>query len=401
MAGMDTEAKIDLLGEAAQFDICATSACLGVKAGGRKRDPGGLPRWIYPAIRPDGTKQLLMKVLMSNACRNDCAYCVNRCGGRGRAASFTAGELARTFLDFHRRGLAQGLFLSSAVEDDHTMSRMLDAVEILRGRAGFHGYIHLKVLPGATFGHVERAVELATRVSVNLEAPTPAHLARLAPDKNFGDGLLARMRWIHQCMNKKYEHVECKGQTTQYIVGATGESDREIVASAIGLYDELRLERAYFSAFQPLSGTPLEHLPPTPLMREHRLYQVDFLLRQYKWPREDVIFGADGNLSLRADPKYVWAVNHPECFPIEINTADLYQLLRIPGVGPRSARRIVRERNRGRLASLADLRSFGAAAKRAAPFVLMDGKQVVGEKGQRGLWEAGNEFTVASQADKL
>ncbi len=383
---MDTISKLDLLGEAAQYDICATSACIGVKNGGRKRTPHDLPRWIYPAVRPDGTRQLLMKVLMSNACRNDCAYCVNRCGGRGRPLSFTPDELVKTFLDFNRRGLAKGLFLSSAVENDNTMSRMLDTVEILRTRVGFRGYIHLKILPGASYGHVARAVELATRVSVNLEAPSPRHLAKIAPDKRFNDDLYARMKWIKEFMEKKQSHL-CKGQTTQLIIGATDESDREVVDRVIGLYSDLRLERTYYSAFRPITGTPMENNLPAPLMREHRLYQVDFLLRRYQWTREDLIFQPDGNLSLKQDPKYIWAINHPEFFPIEINAADRFELLRIPGIGPISARRILTARQHGRLQSSDDLRTLGIVTKRAAPFVLLNGRRYAEEKGQKELFE--------------
>ncbi|NIM04923.1 MAG: radical SAM protein, partial [Armatimonadetes bacterium] len=177
---MESGEKIEILGNSARFDICASS-CFTSK--GRRRAPYGLPRWIYPAVRPDGRHVLLMKVLMSNSCRNSCAYCQNRCGGSDRPVSFSPDELARTFLDLHHQGLAEGLFLSSAVENDTTMSRMLDAVEILRNRRGFGGYIHLKILPGAGFCQVERAVELANRVSVNLEAGSPEHLNSLAPDK--------------------------------------------------------------------------------------------------------------------------------------------------------------------------------------------------------------------------
>jgi putative DNA modification/repair radical SAM protein len=381
---MDIDAKIELLGNSARFDICATSACMGAQTEGRKRAPYNLPSWIYPAVRPDGRRILLMKVLMSNACRNDCAYCVNRCGGKGKTTSFSADELAKTFLDLNRRGLAEGLFLSSAVENDHTMSRMLDAVEILRNRARFNGYIHLKVLPGASYGHVERAVQLATRVSVNLEAPTPKHLQKFAPDKDFTEDLVSRMRWIRECLDKG--HTTCRGHSTQFVVGATGESDREIVNRACELYEDVKLERAYYSAFHPIAGTPMEHFPAAPLMREHRLYQVDFLLRRYHWQREDLIYQPDGNLSLKADPKYIWACHHPEIFPIEVNLAELHDLLRIPGIGPISARRIVSHRRLGRLQTLSDLRHFGVAAKRAAPFVLLNGKVQGGPVGQISLW---------------
>jgi predicted DNA-binding helix-hairpin-helix protein len=381
---MDREEKIELLGRSAQFDICASS-CFNTGEG-RRRAPQS-EKWIYPAALPNGKTIRLFKVLMSNACRNDCAYCVNRCGGRGRPAAFTPDELARTFLDLHHRGLAQGLFLSSAVEDDRTMSHMLDAVEIIRNRARFPGYIHLKILPGASFGQVQRAAELAQRISINLEAVDQNHLQKLAPDKNFKEDLFSRMRWIKESIAKR-EGI-CRGHTTQFVVGATGESDREIIDTVGNLYREMALERAYFSAFQPIAGTPLEGASPTPLMREHRLYQVDFLFRQYRWRREDIIFQTDGNLSLKYDPKMIWARSHPEVFPIEINQAALEELLRIPGVGPRSAKRILASRRQGKLQDLRDLRNFGAATKRAAPYVLINGRAQteVSSQTSLALWE--------------
>lgn len=363
--------KIEILGNSAKFDICASS-CFTAKGAGRQRAPYGLPRWVYPAVRPDGKRILLMKVLMANACRNNCAYCLNRCGGKGRPTAFSPDELVRTFLDLRQQGLAEGLFLSSAVENDNTMSRMLDAVEILRNRVGFNGYIHLKVLPGASFCQVERAVELANRVSVNLEAANAKYLGLLAPDKNFHDDLFVRMKWIHECLGKRRGFA--RGHTTQFIVGATPESDREILETTTGLYKDLALERAYFSAFQPIAGTPLEDALPAPLLREHRLYQADFLLRQYRWRQEDFIFQPDGNLSLKEDPKYIWARNHPEQFPVEVNRAELEELLRVPGIGPRSARRILKLRSRGKIFTLQDLRTLGAVARRAAPFVLINGR---------------------------
>jgi predicted DNA-binding helix-hairpin-helix protein len=377
---MDREEKVELLGRSAQFDICASS-CFNTGEG-RRRAPQS-ERWIYPAALPNGKTIRLFKVLMSNACRNDCAYCVNRCGGRGHPASFTPDELARTFLDLHHRGLAQGLFLSSAIEDDRTMSRMLDAAEIIRHRARFPGYIHLKILPGASFGQVQRAAELAQRISINLEAVDQAHLQKLAPDKNFKEDLFSRMRWIKESIAKR-EGI-CRGHTTQFVVGATGESDREIIDTVGNLYREMQLERAYFSAFQPVAGTPLAEAPPAPLMREHRLYQVDFLFRRYYWKKEDIIFQSDGNLSLKYDPKMIWARSHPEVFPIEVNQADLEELLRIPGIGPLSAKRILASRGKVKLQDLQDLRGFGAATKRAAPYVLINGRRGAAPEAQVSL----------------
>jgi predicted DNA-binding helix-hairpin-helix protein len=264
------------------------------------------------------------------------------------------------------------------------MDRMLTAVETLRLRHRFGGYVHLKILPGASFDRVERAVELADRVSVNLEAPGPDRLRAIAGDKDYEGDLLTRMRWARDLMTLR-EGAACRGQTTQFVVGAAGESDREIVTTTARMYRELRLERAYFSAFQPLTETPLEGTPPAPLMREHRLYQTDFLLRRYRWTLDDIIFGPDGDLSLAHDPKLTWAAAHPERFPIEINRARYHELLRVPGIGPKSAQRIVAARRQGRFNSLADLRPMGAVTKRAAPFVLLNGRLAERQPGQLAL----------------
>jgi predicted DNA-binding helix-hairpin-helix protein len=230
---------------------------------------------------------------------------------------------------------------------------------------------------------VERAVELANRVSVNLEAGNPKDLQMLAPDKDFTEDLFSRMRWIDECMRRR--ESLCRGHTTQFIVGATPESDRGILQTVSNLYRDIGLERAYFSAFQPIAGTPLEGALPAPLMREHRLYQADFLLRRYHWKQEEFIFQADGNLSLKEDPKMIWARNHPERYPVEINRAELAELLRVPGIGPKSARRILSSRKRGRLNTLGDLRSIGAVARRAAPFVLLNGRPQAEPAGQLAL----------------
>lgn len=374
--------KLEILGESAQWDICATDACMGRRGQGRRRAPADLPKWIYPAVRPDGKQVLLMKVLMSNACQNACAYCANRCGRAERSAGFGADELARTFLALHGRGLARGLFLSSAVPDsaNQTMERMLKAVEMLRIKHRFGGYIHLKILPGAGFDRIQRAVQLADRVSINLEAPGPERLRQIAPDKDFEGDLLTRMRWIRDLIAR--ERSTCRGHTTQFIVGAAGEADQEILQTAGRLYAEMSLERCYFSAFAPVPGTPLEDARAAPLTRENRLYQADFLFRRYGWRPEELIFGADGNLALGADPKLVWARAHSEHFPIEVNRADLHELLRIPGIGPTSARRILATRRKGRLTSLEDLRSLGAVASRAAGYVLLAGRRPGREGGQ-------------------
>lgn len=378
---MDTIQKIELLGRSAQYDLCG--AC-GPQVG-RVRDELG--RWIYPAVMPDGRRIALFKVLLSNACQKNCYYCANRASRDFRRISFTPEELARTFDQMHSRGQVQGLFLSSAVcgHAAGAMDRMIAAVELVR--RNFPGYIHLKILPGATFAHVEQAVKLATRVSVNLEAPSQERLARVAPLKDFTTDLLQPMYWVKEIVGKSGRRLAPAGQTTQFVVGAADESDREILSITAQLYEEIGLARAYFSAFQPIKNTPLEDHPSTPPLREHRLYQSDFLLRKYAFDFDDLIFDEAGNLPSEADPKFLWALNHPERFPLEVNRASKEELLRVPGIGPISAGRIVRWRRMGRLRTLADLKKSGAVAQRAAPFILLDGKR---PPYQLSLWEDGS-----------
>ncbi len=375
---MDTIQKIELLGRSAQYDLCG--AC-GPQIS-RERDDLG--RWIYPAVMPDGRRIALLKVLLSNACQKDCHYCANRASRDFRRISFTPEELACTFEKMRHRGQVQGLFLSSAVcgHAAGAMDRMLATVELMR--RNFSGYIHLKILPGATFAHVEQAVKLATRVSVNLEAPNQERLARVAPRKDFTTELLQPMYWVREITENSDRRLAPAGQTTQFVVGASDESDREILSITAQLYEEIGLARAYFSAFQPIADTPLEDHPPTPPLREHRLYQSDFLLRQYAFDFADLVFDEAGNLPSEADPKLVWARNHPERFPLEVNRASKDELLRVPGIGPIAAGRIVRWRRAGRLRTLTDLKKSGAVAERAAPFILLDGKR---PPYQLKLWE--------------
>jgi putative DNA modification/repair radical SAM protein len=377
---MDTFEKVEILGRSAQYDLCG-EAC-GTDAARKKDDLG---RWIYPAALPDGQRVAMLKVLLSNACQKDCYYCANRASRDFRRISFAPEELARAFDQMHRKGLVKGLFLSSGVcgEAGRAMDQMIATVEWVRKRYAFSGYIHLKILPGASLAHVERAVQLATRVSVNLEAPNAERLARIAPRKDFAANLLQPMHWAKGLIEASGGGLVPAGQTTQFVVGAADESDREILITTARLYKEIGLARAYFSAFQPVPDTPLESHPPTPPLREHRLYQSDWLLRQYDFTFEDLIFDETGNLPREADPKMMWAQVHPERFPIEVNRASREELLRVPGLGPRSVARILRLRRQGTFRTLTDLKKIGAVASRAAPFILLDGKR---PPYQMGLW---------------
>ena len=380
---MDVTIKISTLGQSAQYDLC--NAC---GAATRERDDIG--RWIYPAALPDGKRVRVLKVLMTNVCEKNCYYCATRAGRDVPRTSFAPDELAAAFDRLLRADLVDGLFLSSGVcaGPGNTMDRMLACVELVRQRYRFDGYVHLKLLPGASDAHVERAVQLAQRVSVNLEAPNADRLAVIAPHKDFFQELTAPMWRAKRFIDASGGRLAPAGQTTQFVVGAAGESDQEILSTTARLYHEVDLKRAYFSAFQPVPGTPLDGLAPTPPWREHRLYQADWLLRFYGFGFDDLIFDPTGNLPRAADPKLTYARAHPEQFPVEVNRAPRHELLRVPGLGPRSVNRILDWRRGGRLRELGDLKKAGAVAERAAPYLLLDGRR---PPHQLPLWEEWSE----------
>lgn len=365
---MDTLQKIRTLSQSAQYDLAC--AC-----GGTGRVRGIDDRWIYPAALPGGQSVFLLKVLLSNACAHDCRYCVNRASHSFRRTTFSAEELAGSFIQLWERGRVGGLFLSSGIVggSDRTMERMIKTVEIIRLKHRFRGYIHLKILPGASYSLVERSVQLATRVSVNLEAPSGKRLNRIATGKDFQSDLMLRMQWARDLIAGR-DGRGSKSQTTQFVVGAAEETDREILEQTEHLYRGMDLARVYFSAFQPIQGTPLEERPPAPPLREHRLYQADFLLRKYGFRFTELIFDRSGNLFETADPKTVWARNHPDFFPLEVNRAGSEELLRVPGIGPASVKRIITSRMSNRFHHLEELKGSGVWTRRAAPYLLINGR---------------------------
>lgn len=367
---MDAEAKIDILGQAAQYDLCSTV--------GRPM-PGGVPmrrdvtRHIT-YVQPSGGRPMpVLKVLQTNACAKDCYYCPFRAGRHFRRAAFKPEELANITAQLYRARLIKGLFLSSGVvgKDDYTMSQIVATADILRRKYDFDGYLHLKIMPTASDGAIEAALRVADRVSVNLEAPNAERLAQLTSTKDIDHDLLAPLRRVKMLVDETGHWVS---RTTQFVIGAAGESDREILSTVHQLYSELGLRRAYYSAFRPIHDTPLEGQPAENPRRQDRLYQADALLRLYNFSPDDIGLDGDGNLALDEDPKLVWARCHPERFPVEVNTASRADLLRVPGIGPITADRLLTWRRQGRLRSLADLREAGAAADRAAPFVMLDGR---------------------------
>ncbi len=367
---MDDLQRLDLLAADARFDVCGYG-------GKDSRHQGTSPlRFIYRASLPKGGSICLFKTLLTSVCTNDCAYCTNQVGRDKPRTSFQPDELARLFMDLHHRRLAHGLFLSSgiAVDASRTMESMVKTVEILRQRYQFRGYIHLKILPGAPFDCIEEGCRLANRVSVNMEAPTVQHLSKLSSRKELHQGIVERMRWVKQ-ITARNEGALPSGQTTQFVVGAAGESDRDILRTTAALYREVELRRAYFSAFQPIEDSPLEGREATLPMREHRLYQADWLLRIYGFsPAEvELALGADGDLSLARDPKLTIARKQPWLFPVDVNMASREDLLRVPGIGPVSAGRIVEARRGHCISALSQLKKMGVVTGRATPFIWFQG----------------------------
>ncbi len=334
---------------------------------------------VGTARLPNGQQIKLLKTLLTSACERNCFYCPFRAGRDFHRATFKPDEFASTFLALYRAGAVEGLFISSGVVKGglYTQDLLLDTADILRNKAGYTGYLHLKIMPGAEKAQVEQAMRLADRVSINLEAPNTRRLADLAPRKRFLDELLQPLRWVDEVRRTQPDHLGWNGRwpssVTQFVVGAVGENDLELLSTTAALYSQLHLRRAYFSSFNPIEDTPLENLPPSPPLRSARLYEASFLLRDYGFHLEELPFESDGSLPLHTDPKLAWAqVNLAET-PVEINRASREQLLRVPGIGPRSAAVILSARRQQRILSIEDLRKLGIQTTRAAPYLLLNG----------------------------
>jgi predicted DNA-binding helix-hairpin-helix protein len=329
----------------------------------------------------------MLKTLVSSACEMDCRYCAFRAARDTRRATFTPDELAGLSYSLWQRGVVKGIFLSSGLTGGgvRTQDKIIATAELLRRKYHFPGYLHLKVMPGSERDQIAETMRWADRVSVNLEAPNQRRLSDLAPRKAFSSALFQRLRWIHELRRSVPPGAGRRPSvTTQFVVGAVDESDVELLMTSSFLYRNLQLARTYFSGFRPIPDTPLEDRPPIELRREHRLYQASFLLRDYGFDVEELPFTQVGNLPLDMDPKMAWAEAHLQEDPIEINTADRTLLLRIPGIGPKSADRILSARRQGTLNDLSHLRKLGISVKRAAPFVLLGGRQ---PPRQLSLWE--------------
>ena len=379
---MQLAEKLRILSGAARYDVsCAASGAIRRDSSGKARQmPGVCHSWSA-----DGRCISLLKVLLTNHCVYDCRYCLNRRSNETPRAAFTPEELASLASEFYRRNYVEGLFLSSGVvkSPDHTLELMLRAVRLLRGQWRFRGYIHLKLIPGVSGGLVDEAVRLADRISVNTEFASPQSLALMAPDKDWAQ-ILSPMdraaRRIEEFSRRRKEQslmpsgFTATGQSTQLIVGATPDDDRQVLTLASELYRGRGLKRVYYSAYVPVNTDAPQAAPP--LLREHRLYQADWLLRQYGFTTDEIL--SSGMLDLELDPKCAWALRHPDCFPVDAASAPYEELLRIPGIGLRSAARIVQARQHKTLAA-GDLELLGVTLKRARFFVTVAGKALAPE----------------------
>jgi predicted DNA-binding helix-hairpin-helix protein len=333
------------------------------------------------AAMPGGKRIALLKTLLTSACERNCYYCPFRAGRDFRRATFKPEEMARTFMGLQQARIAEGMFLSSGIAGGGPRAQdgLIATAEILRLKLGYRGYLHLKIMPGAERAQVERAMQLADRVSINLEAPNSQRLATLAPHKMFTEELVQPLRWVEEIRRTRPSRLGWNGRwpstTTQFVVGGADETDLELLSTTEVLHKQVRLARAYYSAFHPIPDTPLEGRPPESPLREFRLYQSSFLLRDYGFEVEELPFSADGNLPREVDPKVAWARAHLSEAPVEINRADRRDLLRVPGIGPKGVEAVLAARRKGRLRTLRDLKALGVITARAAPYLLIDGRQ--------------------------
>ena len=383
---MDIREKLEILTDSAKYDVACTSS--GAARGGRKDGIGSaVSCGICHSFSADGRCISLLKVLMSNACCYDCQYCVNKKSNDTKRATFEPYELANLTMEFYRRNYIEGLFLSSAVikSPDYTSERMLRVLSILRNEYRFYGYIHVKAIPGTDRRILAALGALADRMSVNIELPSENGLKLLAPDKKKND-ILSPMSFIKNGIEQnKYEVVKYRhspsfvpaGQSTQMIIGATPDSDYKILNLTQALYKKYDLKRVFFSAYVPVvEGKNLPSLITSPpLLREHRLYQADWLLRFYGFEAGERLSEDNPDFNPYIDPKCNWAINHMEYFPVDVNRADRETLLRVPGIGVKSAYRIIKAR---KLCSLDfdDLKKLGVVMKRASYFITCKGKSL-------------------------
>jgi putative DNA modification/repair radical SAM protein len=371
--------KLKILAESAKYDVSCSSS--GTTRKGVAGQLGSAQGWgICHSFTEDGRCVSLLKIMLSNHCIYDCAYCINRRSNDLRRATFTVEELVNLTLEFYRRNYIEGLFLSSGVVNnpDYTMERMMRVVKTLRTVHRYNGYIHVKAIPGASQALINEAGLYADRMSVNIEIPTEENLKLLAPEKDF-QSVFQPMKAIKQGISQYLEEKQKfrsvprfvpAGQSTQMIIGATPENDRQVLTMASSLYGQAGMKRVYYSGFIPVNeyDKRLPALKQAPLVRENRLYQADWLMRFYEFKVNEIVDEANPDLDLSIDPKLSWALRHPDFFPVDINRADYAQILRVPGIGVKSAKLIVMARRHGKL-NADKLKSIGVVMKKARYFI--------------------------------
>ncbi len=413
---MDLDAKLDILMSLAADDregAPGTETVLPPRLRNAKRAGALRPLNIRSVrIGPNGPQARLLRILMTNACSFNCHYCPMRRDRELPRTLLKPQEMVRIFLDAVARGWASGLFITTGIPGRpvKVMDDLITTLELLRVRHGYRGYIHVKIVPGAEEAQVDRITALANRVSINLETPCGDSLATIAPDKRLETTLVTLRRAQARVTAARDESRDGRpidalipggtaGITTQFVVGATDDADRAIIAKTTELYARGGMHHAHFSAFRPIRNTPLEHARSTPPLREHRLYQADHLLRRYGFAREELVFDGKGNLPLAHDPKVAWAIAHPERFPVDARTASYQELLRVPGIGPVVARRIVVERRRAVPRDLTDLRRLGVVTNWAQGFLSLGGKRLAPDRWreQLSLWAPEEEVGARSR----
>ena len=384
---MSVYEKLKILTDAAKYDVACTSSGTS-----RKGDGTGMGNCeqsgICHSFSADGRCISLLKILFTNECIYDCKYCVNRRSNDVERTSFTPDEVCTLTMEFYRRNYIEGLFLSSGIlkSPDYTMELLYATLYKLRKECNFQGYIHVKAIPGASQELIQKTGFLADRMSVNLELPTTESLKLLAPHKT-RKNILTPMRLVQNRAAENRQEIQLyrnaprfvpAGQSTQMIIGATPETDYQIMQVAESLYQKFDLKRVFYSAFVPVNEDaclPAKTEEGPPLLREHRLYQADWLLRYYHFQADELLSEENPNFNVLFDPKCNWALKHLECFPIEVNCADYKMLLRVPGIGYKSAGRIVRARRLGTL-DFPDLKKIGVVLKRALYFITCNGKMM-------------------------
>jgi predicted DNA-binding helix-hairpin-helix protein len=394
---MDLAQKLDLLMSLAADDREGLPPRLQ-----HANDVGALRPLNLRHLRPlPGTRMSLLRILMTNACSYNCHYCPMRRDRPMPRTLLKPEELVRIFLAAHQRGWCEGLFITTGIPGRpvKVMDDLIQVLELLRERHRFSGYIHVKMVAGGETDQIDRLTSLASRISLNFEAPCGSSLRQIAPEKSFATTLHNFERVRQLIVGEREARLYGKpkdplhpggtaGMTIQFVVGATTDTDQTLLNTISGLRVGGGLHHPHFSAFRPISDTPLENARAAPALREHRLYQAAYLMRDYGFAPDDVVYAENGNLPLAQDPKTAWALQHPEAFPVEVTTASPESLLRVPGIGPTAARRIVTERTKVSFRNLRDLRTLGVVTTRAGGFLTLRGRrlQSVRWSEQLGFW---------------